>query len=330
MKIIKLVIVAAGTSLISSCAATPPKELVRARQAYHYASQSHAAKVAPAETHVARQALLQAEQAFEKDPDSYKTTDLSYIAERKAQLAMATASIIIEQQNQGQSRDAYQMLQGQIITKTQQELSDTRGHLATKTASGERTSDQLYSERTARHQAEQQVETTQAQLADSQTRGAVTAERLNVEQQARREAEQETARAKEELAELAAIKEDKRGIIITLTGSVLFASNQSDLLPEARARLGKVAAVLLSLPERKLIIEGHTDSQGSASYNIDLSQRRADMVRSYLVEQGYLASRIKSHGLGQGRPIADNASAEGRANNRRVEIIVSAEGHASN
>jgi outer membrane protein OmpA-like peptidoglycan-associated protein len=72
-------------------------------------------------------------------------------------------------------------------------------------------------------------------------------------------------------------------------------------------------------------VEGYTDSQGSDTYNLDLSQRRADAVRDYLVHRGYDSSRVQAHGIGEGRPIADNATAEGRANNRRVEIVLERE-----
>jgi len=96
-------------------------------------------------------------------------------------------------------------------------------------------------------------------------------------------------------------------------------------LPAARTRLDQVADVLLTTPERNLTVEGHTDSQGSDSYNLDLSQRRADEVRNHLVQRGYQADRIKALGLGEGTPIADNASPEGRANNRRVEIVIERE-----
>jgi outer membrane protein OmpA-like peptidoglycan-associated protein len=125
------------------------------------------------------------------------------------------------------------------------------------------------------------------------------------------------------------VKDEPRGMVITLSGSVLFASNQATLLPEARTRLGQIADVLLATRERNLTIEGHTDSQGSDSHNLDLSQRRADAVRNYLVQGGYEADRVLARGLGEGSPVADNTSAEGRANNRRVEIVIPREPHAS-
>lgn len=123
------------------------------------------------------------------------------------------------------------------------------------------------------------------------------------------------------LAKLAA-KEEERGLVITLSGSVLFASNESVLMPAAQNKLNEVADALLATKERKLTIEGHTDSQGSSSHNMDLAQRRAEAVRSYIVSRGYPGNMIVAQGIGEGRPIADNNSAEGRANNRRVEIVI--------
>ncbi len=112
-------------------------------------------------------------------------------------------------------------------------------------------------------------------------------------------------------------------MVITLSGGVLFASNRSDLLPGAQAKLNDVAAALTKQDaESKISVEGHTDSQGDASYNQELSQRRAQSVRDYLVSRGIAADRVSAQGFGLTRPIADNASPEGRANNRRVEIVV--------
>ena len=112
-------------------------------------------------------------------------------------------------------------------------------------------------------------------------------------------------------------------MVITLSGSVLFASAKSDLLPDAQVKLGDVAKALGEQdPNAKIVVQGYTDSQGGASFNQDLSQRRAESVRSYLVSHGIASDRVTAQGLGAGSPIADNGSAEGRANNRRVEIVV--------
>ena len=118
------------------------------------------------------------------------------------------------------------------------------------------------------------------------------------------------------------VKEDERGMVITLSGSVLFASDQATLLPEAQTKLSQVADALMSTKERNIVVEGFTDSRGSSSHNMDLSQRRAEAVRGFIISRGYEADKMQAHGIGKDRPMASNDSAEGRANNRRVEIIV--------
>jgi outer membrane protein OmpA-like peptidoglycan-associated protein len=145
---------------------------------------------------------------------------------------------------------------------------------------------------------------------------------LATSEKARLDAETKATAAQTELAKIAAVKEEARGLVITLSGSVLFASNKSELLPAAQNRLSQVADALLATKERKLTVEGHTDSQGSSDHNQVLSQQRAEAVRSFIVSRGYPADLIQAQGIGKDRPVADNASAEGRANNRRVEIIV--------
>ena len=112
-------------------------------------------------------------------------------------------------------------------------------------------------------------------------------------------------------------------MVITLSGSVLSASAKWDLLPAAQARLNEVATALIKEdPLSKIVVEGHTDSQGAPKFNQDLSQHRAQAVRDYLVTRGIASDRISAAGFGETRTIADNASPEGRANNRRVEIVV--------
>ena len=114
-------------------------------------------------------------------------------------------------------------------------------------------------------------------------------------------------------------------MVITLSGSVLFASAKSDLLPDAQSKLSDVANALAKQdPDSKIVVEGHTDSQGGASFNQDLSQKRAESVRQYLISRGIASDRVTAQGFGPSRAIADNGSAEGRANNRRVEIVVQA------
>jgi outer membrane protein OmpA-like peptidoglycan-associated protein len=267
MKFIIYFITIVFVGLFIGCSASlPPQELVDARLSYQHASTGQAIQLVPAEVHKAKTALDLAEKSFLDDPDSYKTIDLAYVADRKSMLADALA-----------------------IT---------------------------YAENLATEKAKKDYEVTQAEIMKN------TSEQLSIEQKARIDAEKIAADALADLAKLAAIREEERGLVITLSGSVLFASNESTLLPAAVDRLNKVADALLVTKQKHLIIEGFTDSQGSSEYNLVLSQKRADAVRSYLISRGYPGDLINTRGIGEERPVSDNSSAEGRANNRRVEIVV--------
>jgi outer membrane protein OmpA-like peptidoglycan-associated protein len=259
----------------------PPKELVDARAAYQSAAKGPAGQQAPAELHVAKQALDQAERAFSDDADAPETKDYAYIATRKAELADATARALIAQKDkEAAGRDAANLTADQLRS-ARNELSSTKHNL-------EKTQDQLAAEKVAREAAEKKA-----------------------------------AQALADLQKIAAVTKEARGTVITLSGAVLFASNESTLLPAAMIKLNEVAdALTKGNPDSNMTVEGHTDSQGQRQYNMDLSKKRADAVRDQLVSRGVAQDRIKAVGIGPDRPIANNNSAEGRANNRRVEIIV--------
>ena len=179
--------------------------------------------------------------------------------------------------------------------------------------------------------AEREAQNVQAsQLADARNQLTSTKSTLEKtsgdlarEKAAREAAEKAAAMAMADLQRLASVKQETRGIVITLSGGVLFASNESTLLPAAVLKLNEVAdALIKGNPDANITVEGHTDSQGQAKYNQELGQKRAEAVKAQLVARGVAADRIKAVGIGPDRPIADNKSPEGRANNRRVEIIV--------
>jgi outer membrane protein OmpA-like peptidoglycan-associated protein len=295
MKTTTPLIIALCAGLLAGCAASvPPTELVNARQAYQHATTGQAALLVPAELHKAQEALAIAEKSFLDDPKSFRTRDLAYVADRKSKMAEALATIAAGNATTAKANKEYQATQSEIVKNTKEDLAA--------------------SEKSGVLKAEQ--------LAAEQRNGLVKADQLAAETQVRIDAEKRAADAQAELARLAAVKEEARGLVITLSGSVLFASSKSELLPAAQNRLNQVAEALLATKERKLTVEGHTDSRGSSSYNQVLSQQRADAVRSYIISRGYPAGMILAQGIGKDRPVADNGNAEGRANNRRVEIIV--------
>jgi outer membrane protein OmpA-like peptidoglycan-associated protein len=112
-----------------------------------------------------------------------------------------------------------------------------------------------------------------------------------------------------------------RGLVVTL-GDVLFTSGQADLKAGAAGNLDKLITFLNEYPNRTVMIEGYTDSVGSEDYNQRLSQRRADSVKTYLVAQGIRSIRLAASGKGEDAPVAGNESADGRQQNRRVEVII--------
>jgi outer membrane protein OmpA-like peptidoglycan-associated protein len=142
-----------------------------------------------------------------------------------------------------------------------------------------------------------------------------SAKRAEARLQAR---EQEIDRLKRQLD----AKETERGTLVTF-GDVLFDLDSTQLRAGAHQELQKLAEFLRQNPDRQIIVEGYTDSQGAESYNRELSQQRAEAVRAALVKMGIAADRIVALGHGEQYPVASNADSSGRAMNRRVEVTIS-------
>lgn len=141
-------------------------------------------------------------------------------------------------------------------------------------------------------------------------------------QQATQQTEQMRERLKNQLNQVLQTKETARGLIVNMS-DVLFDFNKYTLKPDAREKLAKVSGILLAYPNLNLQVEGYTDNIGSDEYNQTLSEQRAGGVRDYLESQGVQQGNITAHGLGKSNPIADNSTNAGRAQNRRVELVVS-------
>ena len=282
-----------------ACATITPIELTNARVAYARASSGPAAQLLPADLHKARVVLDAAEKSFVDEKASQNTIDLAYIADRTIQTVEAQARAALAEQTVTKAKQDYQDKQAQGAKKTQATLVKTREQLTDAQRGQAQEAEQLGVARAARDEAD--------------TKAAASEQRALA-------SEQKTTEANDALAKLAA-KDEERGRVITLSGGVLFRSNDATLLPGAETRLDEVAVALIANGQ-PVGIEGYTDSRGSQSRNMDLSQRRAESVRSYLIARGLSADQVVAKGMGPDRPIADNSSAEGRANNRRVEIVV--------
>ena len=111
-------------------------------------------------------------------------------------------------------------------------------------------------------------------------------------------------------------------LIVTMPQDILFTLNSAAVRSDLRRDLGVVAGNIQAYPNSTILIEGHTDNTGSASYNQTLSQRRADSVAGVLMNNGVPLARLRTLGRGEDEPVASNLSATGRAQNRRVEIVI--------
>ena len=188
-------------------------------------------------------------------------------------------------------------------------------------------------------EAQRQAELTAAR--EAQMKAEAEAARLKAQ------AEQDALRTKEELAKEAAerairekqalraslleqfnrilsTRDTPRGLVVTMT-DVLFDTGKYDLRPEARERLARLSGIVLAHPGLNLEVEGHTDSTGGDELNQKLSEQRSGTTREYLIQQGLSDSSVTAKGFGKTMPVADNSTAQGRQQNRRVELIISGE-----
>jgi outer membrane protein OmpA-like peptidoglycan-associated protein len=143
-------------------------------------------------------------------------------------------------------------------------------------------------------------------------------------EEARQAAEALRAQLLEQLNRILDTRDTPRGLVVNMA-DVLFDTGKYDLKPTTREKLARLSGVMLAHSSLNLEVEGHTDSTGSDELNQTLSEKRAGTVREYLVEQGLLAANVTAKGFGKSMPVADNATAPGRQQNRRVEIVVSGE-----
>jgi len=297
-------------ALALGCAATgPTPELIDARRAYDEARQSSAATYSPDKLLSAKQALDRAEAAHADSPGSFQEQSLAYVAQRKAQYASVYGSYEKDRRDQAEAEQAYRDKQDMLRRNAERQAMDAKKSLAA-------TWDNLSN-------ARREIAAQQTQIQKSQAE-------LDAERAARAKAEQSAAAAMASLSKIAQVKEEQRGVVITLDGQVLFVTGKAELLPIARDRLNQVAKSLRDLDDDKLVsVEGYTDSRGADDMNLKLSQDRANAVRDYLVNQGVRPEKIRAIGRGEANPVASNDTPEGRANNRRVEIVVQSSAQAA-
>jgi outer membrane protein OmpA-like peptidoglycan-associated protein len=302
-------------------------ELSDARKAYDDAADSPAKTYRPGELTNAREALDRAEDAHQADPGSKREARLATIAERKADNAKADG--------EAAKRDAAAH-QREIRAERAQERADARAEQLAEQRAEARADVRadVKPEPRADVRTDVKAEPRVARRNDTGADLAKTPDPMDKERvpeqpsnkmmethQAQRDTR--AAAALQGLSQVATVKEEPRGVVITMSGGLLFPSGQSELTPIARQNLDRVADAIQQQPDNPAVsIAGYTDAQGSTEQNKRLSQKRAQAVADQLIARGVDKSRVSVSGQGESNPVADNSTADGRANNRRVEIVL--------
>ncbi|MES2757016.1 MAG: OmpA family protein [Pseudomonadota bacterium] len=304
MKFLKATILASAV-MLAACSSTPTTTsmLDQARGDFVAANSNPAvSSYAPLEFKQASDALDAANAAAARRESLAEIDRLAYLAKQK----IATAQQIASQKaaetdiaNAGRQRDQLR--------------------LQARTAEADRAKMDADRAKAEAERAKMDAQSAQAQANDA-TRAAQNAEAQTREAQAR------AAQLEAQMADLQA-KKSERGMIITI-GDVLFATNQANLTPDGINTVRKLADVLNQNPNRTVLVEGFTDSTGTAAHNQDLSERRAAAVASALTGMGIGRERVAMRGYGESYPVAGNVSAGDKQLNRRVEIVLSNEGVA--
>jgi outer membrane protein OmpA-like peptidoglycan-associated protein len=292
--------------------------LERARQAYGRAkADPNVEAYAPVPLIEAGKAMQAAEKA-----DTYKDMEqLSYLAEKKSQIAVNIAEgKMAEKETEQLGRETAEIL----LQKRAQEA-----RVAKKEAEQARLLAQAETQKAAQAKKEAEARAREAEERAREAEEARLAARSEGEraEKAKAAANKFKAEADQLMKEVSQLKGQltERGIVLTM-GDVLFATDQSTLSPNANRNVEKLAEFLQKYPNRNVLIEGHTDSVGTDEYNLSLSHRRAEAVKEALVAKGIDPGRIWTKGYGKKYPVASNDNPTGRQLNRRVEVIILNEG----
>ena len=290
-----------AVAILAGCAA--PKNnssLTEAHGSYDRANMNpQVTNLAAPELKQAGESLNKADSAFSKGESNATVDNLAYIAKQQVGIAEETAkrkTAELEVANASAKRDQIRL----EARTAEADAAKQQAAIANQSAD------------TANQQAALANEVANQQAAQ------LAAASANAQRDQALIAQQES-----QLNELKA-KKTKRGLVITL-GDVLFSTNKAQLKSGGMRNVTKLADFLKRYPERKVLVEGHTDSTGSNIQNQKLSEERANAVRTALLDMGISSDRIATRGYGEEFPVADNGTAADRQMNRRIEIIISDE-----
>jgi outer membrane protein OmpA-like peptidoglycan-associated protein len=302
-----------------------PLELFEARNAVRIAHIAAADKYAPSIMAKADQQLRQAETVYRQKGsrsaieaaarEATQTAEESRVMAVKQKAEEEAQAQAAAEKKAAEERAAKARADAEAEAKARAEAEAARAQAEAAKAEAERMKQEAEAAK-AEAVAQQQALAAEADKA----REAAQSDQLR--QQAEKEKQELRARLLQQLNTVLSTRDTARGLIANMS-DVLFKSGSFELLPSARERLAKVSGIVLAYPGLHLQVEGHTDSVGSDEYNQQLSEKRAQAVRDYLVQQGIASSAVVASGLGKTAPVASNDTPEGRQQNRRVELVLS-------
>lgn len=264
----------------------------------------------------ARLLTLQKKQEEATEAERQRARDRIQAAQSQAESEAARADAArLEAQHQKEQRELADQ-ERQAAEQARLQAEQAAQQAAQDRAAAQQQLQQSEQERQAALQQQQALsaQADQARLAAQQAEAA--------RQQAIQQAEAQRQRLLTQLNQVLQTRDTARGLIVNMS-DVLFDFNKATLKPGAQLRLARVSGIILAYPDLKLEVDGFTDNKGTPEYNIGLSEKRASAVRDFLVAQGVGSDAVNTKGYGQSNPVASNATAAGRQQNRRVELVVS-------
>lgn len=309
-----------------------PLELYEAENAVQIAEAGGADQYAADTMTTAKQALTNAEDYDKHKRDRRQTITYAREAVQTAEDAriitirkLRAADELAQQQARARAEQAAAQAQQ---TAAQEAAARAQAEQAAQQARQEQEQAQAAAAQAQQEQQQAQQQAAAARLQEQQAEAQAAAARqqqLQAEQQTQQlaqQVEQARERLRQQLGQVLQTRETARGLIMSMS-DVEFGFNKYDLKPDAKVKLAKISGILLAYPDLKVQVNGYTDNIGSASYNQKLSEERAGAVRDFLISQNVPAANVTSQGFGDSNPVADNSTSAGRAQNRRVELVVS-------
>lgn len=318
------VVAALGLLALGGCASTPEKDLALEQ----VRNQLEELKSNPELAGYAALALREAERAL-RAAETYSGDDtlrlhLIYMADRRIQIARTAAQREQLESELKSLEDEHDrmLVRASRLEAERARLEADRARMMSKATAEDAERARRMAEE-ARQREAQSVRTATRAREEAEQAKALADTSVRAADLARKEAElaSEQAQSLRRQLENLQLRQTESGVVVTL-GDVLFETGEAELKEEARSGIVEVVDLLQSEPDKKIRIEGHTDSVGSADANLDLSRRRAESVLEILVSLGVDGSRITAAGMGEDFPIASNETEDGRQRNRRVDVIL--------